>query len=205
MSSVKQPPPPLSTSTAAPRVLFIDDSDQVDPAQLRNLLEPYGVEARLRHPEVAIRNDLDWANLIVVDYFLTFWPERDEVESVARRPCDGLAAAASMRSVLLPSLTERLPGALPSRSVAFAMWSSNLKEATFDLPQVVLPHVFARENNLEWAFGRDELLDEQGDRQIAILARAAASLPEQWPSEPSGAEEQMLIMLGIMDAEDSER
>jgi hypothetical protein len=190
--------PGLDKAKAIPHVLFVDDSDQVEPAQLRNQLQPHGVEARLRHPEETIESDLDWADLVVIDYFLNFWPERDNTDSVARKPCDGLAAAASMRSALLPSLAERLPGTVPPRSVAFALWSSNLKEATFELPEVVLPHVFSRENNLEWAFRRDDLLHEQGERQIALLAHAAAGLPSQWPPQPSGAEHQMLTMLGLL-------
>src|ERR1700733_13521496 len=101
-------------------VLFVDDSDQIEPAELRRLLQPHGVEVRLRHPEETLADDLHWANLVVVDYFLTDWSERDNVDSVARRPCDGLAAVASMRSVLLPSLSERLPGTLPSQAIAFA-------------------------------------------------------------------------------------
>jgi len=183
---------------AKPHVLFVDDNEQADPAQLSAMLLEYGVDARLRHPESTIKTDLDWANLIVIDYFLTYWPERDETESVARKPYDGLSAAASMRSALLPSLAERLPGEVPARSVAFALWSSNLKEATFDLPEVVLPHVFSRDNNLEWAFRRSDLLDDLGIKQIALLAQAATRLPGQWPSRPSDAERQMMVMLGLI-------
>jgi hypothetical protein len=187
----------ITTEIDVPRVLFVDDSDQIEISELRRLLQPYRIQVRLRHPEETLMVDLDWADLVVVDYFLTSWSERDDIDSVARKPCDGLAAVASMRSVLLPKLSERLPGTVPPRTVAFALWSSNLKEATFELPEVVLPHVFSRENNLEWAFRRDDLLQEQGNRQIALLAHAVKDLPDRWPSVPSRAEQQMLTMLGF--------
>lgn len=191
-----------TVSNIMPHILFVDDSDQVDPRQLRDLLKPYDVEARLRHPEETFETDLAWANLVVVDYFLTNWPERDDIDSVARKPSDGLAAAASLRSALLPPLTDRLPGSVPPRSVAFALWSSNLKEATFELPEVILPHVFSRENNLEWTFRREDLVKNHGgDLQIALLAHAVTRLPSQWPSRPSHAERQMIAMLGLFPDE----
>jgi hypothetical protein len=196
-SSLLQPSEP----GAVPHVLFVDDSDQVDPAQLQTTLRPHGVEVRLRHPEETLRSDLDWADLVVVDYFLTSWPERDDTASVARAPYNGLAAAAAMRSALLPALTERGPGSVLPRSVAFALWSSNLTEATFDLPEVVLPHVFSRENNLEWAFRRDDLLYEQGGRQIALLAQSVTQLPDRWPPRTSEAERQLMTMLSLVSAE----
>src|SRR5262249_16130137 len=92
----------IATEIDAPHVLFVDDSDQIEASELRRLLQPHGIQVRLRHPEETLMVDLDWAHLVVVDYFLTSWSERDDIDSVARKPCDGLAAVASMRSVLLP-------------------------------------------------------------------------------------------------------
>lgn len=186
-----------------PHVLFVDDSELADPARLRELFEPAGIASRLRHPESTNRSDLEWADLVVVDYFLSNWSERDECDSVARAPFDGLAVASTMRSALLPVLTDRTPGVVPDRTVAFALWSSNLKEASFDLPAVVLPHVFSRENNLEWAFRRSDVEGGDGVRQIAVLARAVCELPHSWPTNRSGAEHQLFAMLGIYEVEES--
>ncbi len=180
-----------------PHVLFVDDDDSASPKQLTQALSPHGVEARLRTPEETIRSDLDWADLVVVDYFLTSWPERDETFSVARAPQNGLAVAASMRSALLPALSDRLPEAPVPRPVAFALWSGNLREAAFDLPEVVLPHVFSRENNLEWAFRRDDLLFGEAGAQVAVLAKAVRGLPDRWPRRESQAEEELLRLLGL--------
>lgn len=184
----------------APHVLFVDDSELADPLRLRNLFEPVGIVSRLRHPEATIRSDLEWADLVVVDYFLSSWSERDETDSVARSPFDGLAVAATMRSALLPGLNDRHPGTVPDRTVAFALWSSNLKEASFELPTVVLPHVFARDNNLEWAFRRGDIESGEGVNQIALLARAVTELPHSWPANRSGAEQQLFSMLSIEEA-----
>lgn len=181
-----------------PQVLFVDDDEQSSQKQLQAALRPYDVRVRLRTPEETIKSDLDWADLAVVDYFLTHWPERNDTTSVARAPQNGLAAVASMRSALLPSLSERRPDAPVPRPVAFALWSGNLSEASFDLPEVVLPHVFSRENNLEWAFRRQDLLLTEGGREVALLAHAVRRLPVLWPRRDAEAEEEMLRMLGLL-------
>jgi hypothetical protein len=191
------------SAPSTPHVLFVDDDDQASPRHLKAALEPHGVEARLRTPEATILADLQWADLVVVDYFLTDWPERDGSPSVARAPQNGLAAAASMRSVLLPTLEERLPDAPVPPPVAFALWSGNLPQAAFNLPDVVLPHVFSRENNLEWAFRRDELLFGDAGAQVALLAQAVRGLPDTWSRGAAQAEEQLLALLGLDTAQES--
>lgn len=186
-----------------PKVLFVDDDELARQSQLQSALANHGVLARLRPPEEVLTSDLNWADLVVVDYFLTNWPERD-VDSVARSPQNGLAAIASMRSTLLPPLAERGEGAVPPPAVAFALWSGNLQEASFNLPGEVLSHVFSRENNLEWAFRRDQLLDGSAGEQVALLAHAVRQLPDRWPAEKSGAETQLFAMLGLPDQDSAE-
>lgn len=183
-----------------PRVLFVDDDELANQQQLQAALEHHNVDVRLRTPEEVHQSDLSWADLVVVDYFLTDWPERD-VDSVARSPRNGLAAIASMRSTLLPPLAERGPGSAPLQTVAFALWSANLSEASFNLPTEVLPHVFSRENNLEWAFRRQQLGTGPAGRQVALLAHAVRELPDRWPEEHTGAETQLFAMLGLSDQE----
>jgi len=108
-----------------------------------------------------------------------------------------------MKSSLLPSLEERTTGSVPRRTVAFALWSGHLAAATFDLPEVIREHVFARENALEWAFGQKATLDETAGRQIAILARAVIGLPDDWPSRNDGqaSQERLWRLLGIESVE----
>ena len=191
------------TELRAPHVLFVDDDELASQSQLQSALGQYNVSARLRPPEEVLASDLNWADLVLVDYFLTNWPERD-VDSVARSPQNGLAAIASMRSTLLPPLAGRGEGAAPPPAVAFALWSGNLQEASFNLPSEVLPHVFSRENNLEWAFRRDQLLAGPAGEQVALLAHAVGQLPNRWPAEQAGAETQLFAMLGLPDQEAAE-
>jgi hypothetical protein len=102
-----------------------------------------------------------------------------------------------MRSNLLPPLADRRPGATSPPAVAFALLSGNLAEATFYLPTQVLAHVFSRENNLEWAFRRDDLTTDDGTRHMALLAQAVRQLPDQWPPQQTDAEDQLFSMLGL--------
>jgi hypothetical protein len=95
-----------------------------------------------------------------------------------------------MRSALLPSLDERGPGSVPGRAVAFALWSGHLAQATFELPEVVREHVFARANGLEWAFDHKAVLDGDAGRQIAVLAHGVLGLPASWPPRSDGTASQ---------------
>ena len=187
-----------------PHVLFVDDDESMREQTLEEALGKYNVDVRLRNPETVIDRDLDWADLAVVDYFLTDWPERDEVESVARAPRDGLGVIASMRSALLPSLDSRSSGTKPERIVAFALWSGHLAEATFELPAVVLKHVFAQANNLEWAFDHNDVLVGSAGQQVVILAHAVRELPTSWPPRSDGlaARRQLWRLLGLPIAHD---
>lgn len=164
------------------RVLFVDDDSDSPRAKLAELFEGTSATVEILHPEDVLDDDLAAADVIIVDYFLSDWEARDDVESASRAPRDGLAVVANLRSRLLPKFRERLSSRFPERSVAFGLWSSNLAEATFGLPAYVLPQVFSRENNLEWAFNRTDVLTQVGVHQILELADATATLAAIWNS-----------------------
>lgn len=166
MSRVSVTKPPV------PRVLFIDDLEGVSRAAVEVSFRDESVETKLLHPETVEAEDLAWADLVVVDYFLNDWPERDDVLSVSRAPRDGLAIVASLRSSLLPERSEVETADPPSRPTAFAVWSTNVDYASFGISDQVLPHVFARENTLEWVFKRNDLLAPQGVQQVMELGSA---------------------------------
>lgn len=180
-----------------PKILFIDDSSSTTPQLLKRVFDPRRMDVRLIHPEDVTDPDLAWANVVVIDYFLTDWSERTASPSASRAPEDGLAVAATLRSRLLPGFDQRYPGSLPERPVAFALWSGHLSEATFGLPDVVLPHVFSRENNLDWAFSRTELLASGGADQLASLAQAVTSLPGFWTQQDRSAEDALWASMGL--------
>jgi len=180
-------------------VLFVDDDNSVSSGKLAKLFEPFKIKTAIRHPEEVLQADLDRADLVVVDYFLSSWGERDAVDSVARSPRDGLAVCANLRSMLLPTLQDRTQAHNPARQVAFALWSSHLPEASFGLPDVLIPHLFARENNLEWAFPRDLILESDGARAVASLAAAVRELPTRWGGPEGDAKQDLWRFLGIAD------
>jgi hypothetical protein len=161
-----------------PHVLFIDDLEGVVRNAVNVAFAGKPIDFKLLHPETVESADLAWADLVIVDYFLDDWQERDVVESRARHPVDGLAVVAALRSGLLPGIAERRSGMLPEKPVAFALWSANLPQAAFDLPAFVLPHVFSRENNLEWAFKRNDLLADDGVEKVVALAAGVLQLSE---------------------------
>jgi hypothetical protein len=184
-----------------PVVLFIDDGSSTSEQQLRSLLDPSGVELRLMHPENVEQEDLESSDVVVVDYFLENWKERDDLYSASRAPRDGLAVAGTLRSRLLPPLSERRPGAGPPKAVAFTLWSAHLNEATFGLPAAVRAHVFARENNLEWAFDRGAIVNGVAVERLSELAHAVSQLPEAWPGR-SGGQEALDLLSQVLSVPD---
>jgi len=175
----------MTTDDTRYKILFVDDDSDSPQARLRELFEGTSARVDILHPEDVLDENLAISDVIIVDYFLTDWDERDEVESAARSPRDGLAVVASLRSRLLPKLGQRSSTRFPDRAVAFALWSSNLAEATFGLPSYVLPQVFSRENNLEWAFNRSDILAPEGVAKILALADATVRLATIWEPEDS--------------------
>ncbi|GAA1296061.1 hypothetical protein GCM10009610_00590 [Pseudonocardia xinjiangensis] len=184
------------TDMTRPRILLVDDSaDSITP--LRDRFSEAAV-VQVRHPEEVDERDLYNADLVVVDYFLSAWTERDSAP-LARAPRDGLAVVSTLRSILLPTFSNRpaLESDLPK--VAFALWSANLNEATLGLPEALREHVFARENNLEWAFSKEAIEEGSGSSQMVELASAVQSLPHAWPGRAQGdaAVEEVLALLGL--------
>lgn len=171
--------------THPPHLLFVDDTSDTSEGTLRELFRPEDVDVRLREPENLSIRDLERANLVVVDYFLSEWPERN-TSAPARAPQDGLAVVANLRSQLLPTLPDRALGVSHVPPIAFALWSAHLQEATFGLPAALREHVFARENNLEWAFSRESIISGHAVSQLADLARAVHRLPDRWPGRQNG-------------------
>lgn len=194
------------TSPAQPReirTLFVDDDDSSNKRAQISELASFGINGRLLHPEEIEDEDLNWAHIVVVDYFLTHWEERNAIHSPARRPFDGIAAIASMRSSLLPDLDERGRGA-PLRPVAFALLSSHLSEASFDLPASVVGHVFARENGIEWAFGRSEIGTRLFGTQLADLGAAVQHLTDGLPWNADAAPNELDRLLGLVEGRGGE-
>ena len=126
------------------------------------------------HPSEVRSSQLEEADLVLVDYKLDKWPERDE-QPTSLKPETGLALA-----VLLREQVDRSPSR--KGATAFALHTGHLDEIQGRLPLSTAEHVRARLNNLEWAFQKSE---SQRFDQMAILANAVRQLPSKWPTDPN--------------------
>lgn len=160
-----------------PRVLVIDDRSDDERVRVGELHSE--VHASVLHPEDIGEDDLNGADLVLVDYRLDYWPERDNATSIALKPLNGLALAAVLREQASKAQTARRP-------IAFALSSAHLDELSGDLPPEEREHAIARAHNLEWAFPKKKTSwGVPVVQQIVSLARAVRQLPLEWPPNSS--------------------
>lgn len=167
-------------ASTRPNVLIIDDHADDERAKLRTF-EP-DVAWNVRHPNDMDEADLQDAAVVVIDYVLDDWPDRDATPTIALRPLDGLALAAVLRSH-----AERL-AASPT---AFVLRSAHLRRLSSGFPPEGRVHVIAQQHNLEWVLDKNDSFDQQ-TAQILNLSAAVESLPEDWPSDDPNAMRQIV-------------
>src|SRR5262245_645075 len=127
--------------TNRPTVLIVDDEQDVNA--LAKLLKHSGVSAKVRHPEHVLVEDLDEADLVLVDFELETWPERAGL-AVSRQPRDGLAVAAVLR--------RQIHDRQKASPTAFALLTGKFEKLASPLPPEHREHILARITNLEWVF-----------------------------------------------------
>lgn len=167
--------------TTKPFVLLVDD----DPAQeaFALLLSQQGVEAKHVLPDQITTDDLNRANLVLIDEFIETWPGRDEVkDNLGLFVRDGIALAGVLRSALEgrgPS-SENPP--VPTNT-ALVLRTGHLDVLAAGTPVFVRPMAIASRHDLEWVTEKDKL----SAAALASLARAAAALPDDWsnPADPT--------------------
>jgi hypothetical protein len=165
-----------------PTILVIDDRD--DLKAFKTSLEIRGLaKARIRHPQEVELDDLIRADLVLVDYELTEWPQRDELSALALKPSDGLA----LIGVLQRHIYEKA-GRSPT---AFAIYTGKYGNLAAPLPPEYREHILAHINNVEWVFQKGK---RDGSDQIAELASAVQALPQLWPTQ-EGRQMKCLAML----------
>ena len=163
--------------SARPRVLVIDDKSDDERVRVGELDRQ--VDASVQHPQDVTEYDLQSADLVLVDYILDDWPERDNASSIALKPLNGLALAAVLREQAHKGATARQP-------TAFALRSAHLDELPGDLPPQEREHAFARAHDLEWVFPKDQASwGVPVVQQIVSLAHAVQRLPLEWPQDSS--------------------
>lgn len=161
-----------------PKVLIIDD----EPGEQKPLmleLEKY-VDAEIASPEEIELGQLEAADLVLADYKLLNWPERDDapiqdspLPPIARRPMDGFALIAVLRAHTSDFV----------RPKAFAMRTGHPQDVSRPLPPDRREHVVARSYNLEWVFAKAGADGFSSVLQIVSLAHAVNKLPDKWPFE----------------------
>ena len=81
-----------------PSILIVDDEPELVQSEFALLADDVDVDLiGILHPEDLESDQLQEANLILVDYRLKHWSERDFHSSVAMRPETGLSLAAILR------------------------------------------------------------------------------------------------------------
>ena len=160
------------TTTNRPSILVIDDKEQDSQTAALGLSDK--ATTTLVHPQDVEIAQLENADLVLVDYQLDNWSER-EAQPVSLRPTTGMALA-----VVLREHVDRLQKATLT---AFALHTGHLENIQGRLPPATAQHVVARMNNLEWVFKKE---DPHRYEQMVLLAEAIRQLPNQWPKDMDG-------------------
>ena len=163
-------------------VLIIDDENGLPTKRLLGSF----VETIVRHPNDVTASDLKKAKLVLVDYKLDHWPERERQATPSLMPKDGVALIAVLKSNL---------GRLRAAPAAFALNSGMLKALSGGGVWIDREHVIARSIDLEWVFAKGGK-DASFPVSVKSLADAVARLPSKWPA-PSKLKDQILSLLGV--------
>ena len=165
-----------------PSILVIDDEpDELEPrvaAGLDNRATSWVI-----HPQNVKRKHLKDADLVLVDYRLEDWSERDVLSTISLQPVNGMSLTVVLREQVDQSEKDKL--------TAFALHTGHIEDIQGRLPLATAQHVRAQLNNLEWVFMKNE--SHRYD-QMLLLADAVRELPGQWSKDSDSRVQQLLDM-----------
>ena len=176
----------ISAQRKKPFILAVDDK----PDELRSAMEAELNDRALvevLHPSDIKQELLDKANLVLVDYKLDDWPDRDS-QSTPFKIQTGLALATVLRELADTTTKDHM--------TAVALHTGRLTEARGGIRLPHAGHVLARLNNLEWVFANT---DEERFDQIVLLAQAAQRLSRAWPADEPRSSDRARILLGMSE------
>jgi hypothetical protein len=153
-----------------PTVLIVDDVEE-EAASAKLSLAGI-VNAIDRVPNSVSLRDLGKASLVLVDFRLKEWPQRERQSTPSLKPKDGIALVATLRSNL-DSDPKRSP-------TAFALRSGRLSELTGTFSPERREHAIARMIDMDWVFSKTQDPDDFA-REVLSLAGAVSRLPHPWP------------------------
>ena len=163
----------MSAQPELPIILHIDDEPD-DLQAWRDAIDAKGeVRIEIRHPRDVTAHDLKAACTVLVDVKLEHWSERQNLNSLALKPPNGLALLAVLQEHAY-ELSKDMPR-------AFALYSGVVTEIARGLrpPE----HIVARAHNLEWVFDKTAGDTEARVEQVSALASAVRALPNPWPGD----------------------
>ena len=174
-------------------VIVVIDDDLTDANGIVGDLTAEPVRVVPMTPDSIEADELDSAQLIVVDYRLDNWEQRSSLENPGLMPMNGLALIEVLRSYLLAERVAR--GATPAGFVLYSGDGDAFPEARLRYGTRHEP-LIARLTNLDWFIfkGRD-----QARRRNALLSLAAgfSEFGPAWPgASESEAEVYRLLALG---------
>jgi hypothetical protein len=181
-------------------ILILDDQTNEHTSIKLYLEQSDHIKVKILHPQEVTDEDLLTAHLVLVDYQLETWSERDELDSISLKPSDGLALAAILR--------RHLHDREQASPTAFALYTGRIEKLAHPFPPEYREHALASINNLEWVFQKAKP-DTQiiVANQIVELADAVSVLPQSWTSGSEGQPmRQLAELLGIRfdDTEDEQ-
>ena len=170
-----------------PVILVVDD----EPDNLRSILSmrlDEFAQVTVCHPSDVELNDLLEAHLVLTDYRLDHWQERDRQPGI-RYVQTGMSLATVLRETADKNASDG--------PTAVALHTAHLDDASGRIRGPHSRHVVAHLNNLEWVF---EKKDTDTYEQVIQLAKAVQDLRGQWPDDVSVSEMRAQELLD-MDSE----
>ena len=178
----------MNSKNKKPCILVVDDV----PDEIRDTVAAgLGGRAKIvvRHPREIDRSDLSNSDLVLVDYRLAEWPERDALKCISTMPKTGMSLAAILREHVDDSDNH-------NQVTAFSLHTAHLHEVLGRLQSSTAQHVIARLNNLEWVFPKDEELRFE---QMIILAKAIQELQFKWPNTTADSSAKLKSILELQE------
>ena len=169
----------LTKNIEKPSILVIDDNPDLIDIELGDRATTYVI-----HPQDVERSDLENVDLVLIDYALEYWSERDNLSTISLQPANGMALAVVLREQVDQNEKDKL--------TAFALHTAYLGDIKGRFSPATAQHVLARLNNLEWIFPKKDPLNYYS--QIFILAKAVRDLPGQWSEDSDSMVQRLLAM-----------
>jgi hypothetical protein len=165
----------MAKRKSKPFVLHVDD----DAGEMRDWIAEVQKQSRVEievcTPDEVSEDSLRRASVVLVDFKLERWPQRENAGSLALKPLNGLALLAVLQEAAY-ELDKESPR-------AFALFTAVVNDVARGLiPQ---PHVVARAHNLEWIFDKKATSNDARASLVAELTEAVCALPRPWPGDSS--------------------